>query len=84
MQKSFNDFLEIYNAYKLYLAADPEQKPDQEPEQKPEQKPEQEETPAWAKDMISRLEKLEQKQTEVNVLDNPKPVGLEDIIKKMI
>ena len=70
---SFEDFLNIYNAYQLYQASQ---------EQKPEQKPE-EITPAWAQSLLDRMDKLEKRQPGVSV-ENIQPVGLEDVIKKML
>ena len=86
---SFEDFLNIYNAYRLYMAGQkqqPEQKPEQQPEKKPEQKPEkkpEETTPAWAQSLLDRMDKLEKRQPGVSV-ENVHPVGLEDVIKKML
>ena len=83
--KSFEDFLSIYNAYQLYMASqgdpNPEPKPDPKPDPKPEPKPD--DTPAWAQSLLDRMDKLEKRQPGVSI-EKIEPVGLEDVIKKML
>lgn len=83
--KSFEDFLNVYNAYQLYMASQsdpkPEPKPDPKPEPKPDPKPD--DTPAWARDLLDRMDKLEKRQPGVSI-EKIDPVGLEDVIKKML
>ena len=93
--KSFEDFLNIYNAYQLYMASqgdpepEPEPKPEPKPEPNPEPKPEptpdpkQDDTPAWAQSLLDRMDKLEKRQPGVSI-EKIEPVGLEDVIKKML
>ena len=71
--KSFEDFLNVYNAYQLYMAS----------QQEPKQEPKQDDTPAWAQTLLDRMDKLEKRQPGVSVQDI-QPVGLEDVIKKML
>ena len=73
--KSFEDFLNIYNAYQLYMASQGE------PEPKPEPKPD--DTPAWAQSLLDRMDKMEKRQPGVSI-EKIEPVGLEDVIKKML
>ena len=92
--KSFEDFLNIYNAYQLYMASQGEPKPEPKPEPKAEPKPEpnpepktdpktDDTTPAWARDLLDRMDKLEKRQPGVSI-EKIDPVGLEDVIKKML
>ena len=91
--KSFEDFLNIYNAYQLYMASQGDPKPEPNPEPKPEPNPEpkpeptpdpkQDDTPAWAQSLLDRMDKLEKRQPGVSI-EKIEPVGLEDVIKKML
>ena len=75
--KSFEDFLNIYNAYQLYMASQGDPKPEPKPEPKPD------DTPAWAQSLLDRMDELEKRQPGVSI-DKIEPVGLEDVIKKML
>ena len=75
--KSFEDFLNIYSAYQLYMASQSDPKPEPKPEPKPD------DTPAWAQSLLDRMDKLEKRQPGVSI-ETIKPVGLEDVIKKML
>ena len=79
--KSFEDFLNIYNAYQLYMASQGDPEPDPEPDPKPDPKPD--DTPAWAQSLLDRMDKLEKRQPGVSI-ERIEPVGLEDVIKKML
>ena len=82
--KSFEDFLNIYNAYQLYMASQGNPKPaDPKPADPKPADPKQDDTPAWAQSLLDRMEKLEKRQPGV-IIDNIKPAGLEDVIKKML
>ena len=83
--KSFEDFLNIYNAYQLYMASQGDPKPEPKPEPNPEPTPDpkQDDTPAWAQSLLERMDKLEKRQPGVSI-DKIEPVGLEDVIKKML
>ena len=83
--KSFEDFLSIYNAYQLYMAGQDDQKSEPNPEPNPEPKPEPkpDDTPAWAQSLLDRMDKLEKRQPGVSI-EKIEPVGLEDVIKKML
>lgn len=82
---NFEDFLNIYNAYQLYMAGQGDQKPEPNPEPKPEPKPDPkpDDTPAWAQSLLDRMDKLEKRQPGVSI-EKIEPVGLEDVIKKML
>ena len=90
---NFEDFLNIYNAYQLYMASQgdtkPDSKPDPKPDPKPDSKPDPEpepkpdDTPAWAQSLLDRMDKLEKRQPGVSI-EKIDPVGLEDVIKKML
>ena len=86
---NFEDFLSIYNAYQLYMASQgepkPEPKPEPTPEPKPDPKPEPkpDDTPAWAQSLLDRMDELEKRQPGVSI-EKIEPVGLEDVIKKML
>ena len=74
---NFEDFLNIYNAYQLYMASQGDGKQEQKQEQK------QDDTPAWAQSLLDRMDKLEKRQPGVSI-EKIEPVGLEDVIKKML
>lgn len=82
---NFEEFLNIYNAYQLYMASQGDPKPEPNPEPNPEPKPEpkQDDTPAWAQSLLDRMDKLEKRQPGVSI-EKIEPVGLEDVIKKML
>ena len=75
--KSFEDFLSIYSAYQLYMTSQGDPKPEPKPEPKPD------DTPAWAQSLLDRMDKLEKRQPGVSI-EKIEPVGLEDVIKKML
>ena len=83
--KSFEDFLNIYNAYQLYMASqgDPKPEPKTEPKTEPKPEPKPDDTPAWAQSLLDRMDELEKRQPGVSI-DKIEPVGLEDVIKKML
>ena len=81
--KSFEDFLNIYNAYQLYMASQGEPKPKPEPKPEPKPDPKPDDTPAWAQSLLDRMDKLEKRQPGISI-DKIEPVGLEDVIKKML